>query len=93
MSRDRISMTVVENKPTVMAELTYDERRKLLRNIIFSDENDLTLTEIAASIGYDTRNGYKYVQNVMKHYPGKKSEKILDKIEHELRVRGFNVQP
>jgi len=82
-------MRVEKKQPKVNAEKTYHERRKHLRNIIHSDDNDLTLVKVANWIGRERGSGYKYIQQVTAGYAGKESTNVLDQIENELRDRGY----
>ena len=82
-------MRVEEKEPKVRAEIEYDERRKHLADIVFSDDNDLTLREISREIGRGSDSEYKYVHHIISGYPGKVSRNVLDEIEHFLRVNGY----
>lgn len=86
-------MKVVSKSTGSSEKISYSKRRKHIRKIIFDSENDITLTKVSKWIGKESRTQYKYVQQVMKGYAGKKSTNILDKIENELRKRGYYEYP
>ena len=86
---DKFNMRVEEKEPKVRAEIKYDERRKHLADIVFSNNNDLTLKEVSKEVGRGSNPEYKYVHHIISGYPGKVSNTVLDEIEQFLRVNDY----